>query len=420
MNSVNKWIRLICFFTVFVLGIFAFPGATEIDTQVFVINIGIDRLNNGMLRVTAQMPSGEHGGASISSSTQSSGEGQSGENGQGSDGKAQGNDRQAKLDKANQIKQQSRQTGYIVAAADGVNFADALNIMTATLPRLMNMSQVQQVIVSDAFARDAEFEPLIMRMVNDAEFYSAAQLVVCEGSAEEFIRAQELILGARLSKAQDAADYAHELVGFVPSAHISDIYYAMNSGYGDGVAALCATNVFDSQGIPDEYASGAFYAGQAARTGANLNEYLGSALFGADGMVGRLSGYETQLMHIMRGTLREMLYMDAGRTAQLSQRSKPRVSIDMSGNDVKVDVSIELYMVPHRDSPSTDEVRARMVRELGELIAKCQRMGVEPFGFGTVAVRQFATFGEWYAVNWRDRFASADVGVDVELISVPM
>lgn len=414
----RKWTRILGFALVFALGIYAFPGATEIDTQVFVINIGIDRLNNGMLRVTAQMPSGEQGGASISHSTQSSNDGQSEK---GGDKEAQqGQDRQAKLDKAKQKREQSRQTGYIVATADGINFADALNIMTATLPRLINMSQVQQVIVSDAFARDAEFEPLIMRMVNDAEFYSAAQLVVCEGSAEEFIRAQELILGARLSKAQDAADYAHKLVGFVPSAHISDIYYAMNSGYGDGVAALCATNVFDSQGIPNEYASGAFYAGQAARTGANLNEYLGSALFGADGMVGQLSGYETQLMHILRGTLHEMLYMDAGRTAQLSQRSKPRVSVDISEGDVRVNVSIELYMVPHRNSPPTDEVRTRMLRELEALIAKCQRMGVEPFGFGAVAVRQFATFGEWYKVNWRDRFASADVGLDVKIISVPM
>lgn len=406
MKNMRAWFRLATFILICVIGMYAFPGATEIDEQVFAINIGIDRLTAGNMRVTVQMPSGEDSGASASS------------------GKAGGADEQSdtgadehskKLKSAKQVQQQSMQSGYIVATADGVNFRDAINIMTATLPRLLNMSQVKQIIFSEAFACDPEFMELIEFMVNRNSIYNAAQIAICLGSAEEFIREQNLILGARLSKAQDAAWYAHKLVGFVPSAHISDIYYAAQSGYCDGMAALCATNMFSSQASSNADASGPVYAGQTARTGANLNEYMGSALFGAKGMAGRLNGYETQLAHILRGEIVGMLYMSEGRTTELNQRAKPDISIDMSEYAPRINIGIALYMQTDEESPSVERVSAQLERELAELIAKCQGMGVEPFGIGKAAVKQFLTFKEWNDYHWRDRFAQADVNIDVDI-----
>ena len=57
-RSAHARMRYLCFAVLIALGVFAFPGSTEIDAQVFAINIGIDRLTNGMVRVTVQMPSG--------------------------------------------------------------------------------------------------------------------------------------------------------------------------------------------------------------------------------------------------------------------------------------------------------------------------------------------------------------------------
>lgn len=411
-RSAHARMRYLCFAVLIALGLFAFPGSTEIDAQVFAINIGIDRLTNGMVRVTVQMPSGEADGPSGSSPQQGS-DSQSGGGGEDTQ------EPQAKqLEKAHAIQQQSRQSGYLISTADGINFADAISILTATLPRLLNMSQVKQVVFSEAFACDAEFAPLVESLINANEFYNAAELVVCEGSAEEFIREQNLILGARLSKAQDAAAYAHKLVGFVPSAHMADIYYAMHSGYGDGAAALCATNLFQALASSNALSSGTVYAGQVARTGANLNEYMGSALFGDSGMVGRLTGHETQLMNILRGTLSEMLYMDGQRTSELRQQARPRVTIDTSGSAPRISIYVELQMIPHLRSLSAEEVRARMTDELLALIVKCQALGVEPFGFGKVAVRSFPTFEAWNGYHWRDRFAQADIGLDVKVITV--
>ena len=55
------------------------------------------------------------------------------------------------------------------------------------------------------------------------------------------------------------------------------------------------------------------------------------------------------------------------------------------------------------------------LEELLELVQKCQNMGVEPFGFGKKAVRQFLTFEDWNNYHWRDRFSQADVGILVDI-----
>ena len=404
MIRTRAWLRYIVFTIICAVGLYAFPGSTEIDAQVFAINIGIDRLENGMMRVTVQMPSGEDDGASASSGNSKSDE---------SDDEQDEHSKQLK--RAQQIQQQSKQSGYLIATADGVNFRDALNIMTATLPRLLNMSQVKQIVFSEAFAYDPEFMDLVDFMVNRNSIYNAAQIAICLGSAEEFIREQNLILGARLSKAQDAAWYAHQLVGFVPETHISDIYYAAHSGCCDGMAALCATNMFTSEVSSNVDASGTVYAGQISRSGANLNEYMGSALFGSNGMVGRLTGYETQLAQMIRGEIVGMLYMSNGRITELNPRAKTDVAIDLSKDIPRISIGVKLYMQIDDASPSVQDVRAQLEWELLELVQKCQNMGVEPFGFGKKAVRQFLTFEDWNNYHWRDRFAQADVGISVDI-----
>ena len=206
-----------------------------------------------------------------------------------------------------------------------------------------------------------------------------------------------------------------ELVGFVPETHISDIYYAAHSGCCDGMAALCATNMFTSEVSSNVDASGTVYAGQISRSGANLNEYMGSALFGANGMVGRLTGYETQLAQMIRGEIVGMLYMSNGRITELNPRAKPDVAIDLSKDIPRISIGVKLYMQIDDASPSVQDVRTHLERELLELVQKCQNMGVEPFGFGKKAVRQFFTFEDWNNYHWRDRFAQADVGISVDI-----
>ena len=405
-------VRYLSFAAVLVIALYAFPGSTEIDEQVFAINVGIDRLDSGLMRLTVQMPSGEQSG---SGETPGGGSGQSGDTGSGSAG--QQGERGEQLAEARSIQQASQQTGYLIATADGVNYPDALNMMTATLPRLLNMSQVKQVVLSERFASEPDaFHELIKRLVYDNEFYNAAQLVVCEGEAEEFLREQRLMLGARLSKAQDAAEYAHLLVGLVPSAHISSVFFGMYSGYGDRLAALCATNLFTAEAAANPDASGTIYAGQAARTGPNLNEYIGSALFDDSRMVGKLTGYETQLAHILSGTLNSMLLMEDGDTAQLTQRSQPQVSVDVSGAVPRIVVSVELYIKLHQQGTSISAASAKLESDLSALIAKCQQLGVDPFGFGATAVRQFRSFADWYEYDWRAKFAQAEVQIDLALM----
>lgn len=395
--------RHIGLIAVLITVLYAFSGATEIDEQVFAINAGIDRLENGRLRLTVQMPSGER---DESGSGGSAAQGRSGQS--------------ESLIRAHRLQAASRQSGYIIATADGINYPDAVNIMTATLPRLLNMSQVKQVIVSRELAQEADFSELIKQLIYDNEFHHAAQLVVCEGRAEDFLHEQKLMLGARLSKAQDAAQHAHLKAGFMPSEKLSELYYGMNSGYRDGLAALCGVNTFDASVSSKPDASGTVFAGRTARTGVGLNEYMGSALFDGGHMVGRLTGYETQLAHILSGTLRSMLLMENGGTAKLMQSAKPRITVDLSGAAPDIAVRLKLSMKLHQKGIPVNAACAKLEAELSALVRKCQALSAEPFGFGTVAVRQFLTFDAWNQYGWRQRFANADIHISVEISPINM
>ena len=82
--NIRSIIRYLSFAAVLGLyALYAFPGSTEIDEQAFAINVGIDKLDNGLMRLTVQMPSGEQGG---SGETPGGGSGQSGDTGSGSTG----------------------------------------------------------------------------------------------------------------------------------------------------------------------------------------------------------------------------------------------------------------------------------------------------------------------------------------------
>ena len=60
--------------------------------------------------------------------------------------------------------------------------------------------------------------------------------------------------------------------------------------------------------------------------------------------------------------------------------------------------------------------QTKLQNDMSALIDKCQQLGVEPFGFGAVAVRQLLTFADWNQYDWRERFAAADVQIQVELM----
>lgn len=100
----------------------------------------------------------------------------------------------------------------------------------------------------------------------------------------------------------------HEDTGLYTDAFYHDFIMALKTTYRMPVAPLTALNDFSNykeSGTPpppEEFKGGDdYYAGELPRKGGNNFEFIGTALFDGDKMVGELTGIETRTLLMVRG-----------------------------------------------------------------------------------------------------------------------
>ena len=77
-----------------------------------------------------------------------------------------------------------------------------------------------------------------------------------------------------------------------------------------------------------------------------------------------------------------------------------------NGEDGRLRIAFDLRFNAIADlkAPPLEEIRDTLREDLAQLLAKCQALGVEPFGFAAQAARRFASLADWQAYGWPERF----------------
>ena len=304
-------------------------------------------------------------------------------------------------------------SGQLIFSASGSSFSDALSKLHWAVPRRLELSQVELVVVSEALARSERFRESGKSMID--QLYGAANIAVCSGSAKEFLQAQEPLLGSRTSSELTAMLEDYTRSGFIPDSTLADFFYRTSSVYSDPLTILAAPAP-ESETVPaalmlpdsiestDEEMQGA-------------NRFFGAAVFRKGVMVGTLDGRQMLLCKLLRGEHQTFSYSLGTQSAQLSTLGLPRIQADVRQTPVALEITMDFSVLPGSNAIDPALLSEALREDLLGVIDHCRQMGAEPFLFAEKTVRSFSTLSEWTTWDWPQRFAECDVRIKVRLHS---
>ena len=353
---------------------------TQVENLAFVILFGVDLSDDGQIEVIAQIPK----------ITGSKGE-------EDSDG--------------------TSSSDNLVYAARGADFLTALTNLNWAVPRRMDLSQIELIVISEKLARSGRLMEIMDEMMDFNRLYTAARLAVCAGGVKEFIQAEKPVIGSHIANELDSmfADYVQN--GYVPDVTFADVYYKTISIYSDPVT------IYAEQSDPDGAAPVAslIVPETPEVAGADMeqsNRFLGAAVLHDGVMVGKLDGREQLLCKLLSGEQQSFVYAFGENTLYLTTLGRPKISVDTRAEPAVIRIRLRLSLVPDNETTQIEGLNRAIESDLVGIIDACKRMGAEPFGFAEVAARSFPTIDEWIDYDWHSHFlnsrieASATIAVE--------
>ena len=390
----------------------------EIDNQVYSLVIGADKAVENKVRVTVQFPTYKSSGGESSGGTQKKG-------GSGGDGNS---------------NETGEVSGTIVETVEASTLLEALNLLNTSTSRTISLVQVKEVIFSEDMAREGigrYLEPL-------ARFRDARrtmQMVVCRGTAEDFIKENKTLIGDSLAKAMELSLTESYNTGFFPRVTFHDFYAGMLDPYSMAYTAYAGLNDFSNlkpltadakSPLKTEYN---ILPGDEPRKGDLKKEFFGTAVFDGDKMVGSLNSFETRYLLMITGDFKRGIITIAdkddpemaipldvrlGRRPKIKahfENGKPVIDVKLViESDVGAIQSREDYERMNKINDLNNQLKEYIKSGIDKTIEKTQKeLGTDIFGFGGYVARCFSTVPEFERYNWLAKYPNAKVNVDVSV-----
>lgn len=404
MSRLISIIVLCCFMLVSLTACF---GSHELDDWGYVYTIGIDKGVTDKLRFTYQLPTfkgGPGGGSGGGGGSESHGRGQ-----------------------------------FTVLTVDCPTFYSGINMLNTSLSRTLNFAHTKFVLISEELARDG-VGTFMNGMMRSPQLRATANIIIVKGSASDFVREFDPVIGTSISKTQDLIMEHQYETGLFDEVTFREFTDDIRSTYSQPTAALGGLNDLShlkTTGTPPEKfkSSGDYFASEVPRSGGNKFEFFGTAIFDGDKMVGALNGDETRVMLMTNGEFENGSIVIAD-----PLDSKLRITVythQQRGPDVKVNfengkpvISVKLFLEgelenvqssTNYESPKLKPIVENAFKdfikgELNRTILKCQKLNCEVFNFGNIGAAKFLTIQEWEKYNWVAHFKDAKVTTNVEFI----
>ena len=380
-------------------------GGQEIEDCLFVISMAVDPAENGSLTVTVKALSGTQEASApqeaVPPQTASAPQGEA----PGQTGGAQG-------------AGENTEPGYVVMSATAKSCLAALNLLGATTPRTVNLSQLQEVVISQTLAETDATLSILKEIYALYEANGGAVVVITPDDAGDFIRRQYAMFGVRLSQyLQVLFKHFEELGTIPPEPSLAAVIAAMESGMRDAAAVYAAANDFTATLLLPADSATDRLPGHLPRTSPARNEYLGSAVFSGPRMAGTLTGQETTLLRLLSGRAVATSFALEEAMVQTARRSRVRRTLerDESADVLGAEISMRLTLSAGTLERTDTEIAAQIERDAAALIGKLQALGSDVLGYGGLAARRYRDIPAWEASGWEAAYAGAVVRVTADV-----
>lgn len=371
-------------------------GGQEIESCLFVLAMAVDPAENGNLTVTVKALSGTQeavGGASDETAPQEDGE------------QAQPAARTL----------ETPEPGYIVLSATAPSCLRALSLLSATTPRTVNLSQLQEIVISRTLAETDATLSILKEIYAMYRANGEAIVVVTPDDAGDFIRRQRAILGVRLSKYLEVLfDHFSQIDTIPPDAQLAAVISAMESSVTDATAVYAAGNAFDSTLLLSGAADLDRLPGHLPRTSPAENEYLGTALFSGARMTGTLTGEETGILCLMMGRAQRHSAFIGNAQYAVSLPTRVKRTLEADGA-LGVRVHMNLTHVAGVRENTQADIAAQIKRACVDVLLKLRAASCDAVGFGRLAIRRHLTIADWEAQNWAQDYEGRPVRAAVHV-----
>ena len=196
---------------VFCCGLAGCYDAKEVDDLAYVLAVGLDKGQTNELKVTMQLavPNALGGGG---------GGGVSGGSG-GGGGKSSS-----------------------IITVEAPTLTSSLNMANNFLSRRLELSHAEVAVFSEDLAKSGTIEEYLRGMIRSREFRPTINLVVCKGSAEEYLKSIKPTLDLDPAKYYELTFSAYRYTGLSIRSQLEEFYADMESSGVQPVAVLAGVN----------------------------------------------------------------------------------------------------------------------------------------------------------------------------------
>lgn len=324
---------------------------------------------------------------------------------------------------------------------DCPTFYSGINMINAFFSRKLNYMHAKYLVFSDTIAREG-IESFVTGFARGIQMRRQINVIVCRGSASDFLEKNEITVSASLSKKQEnLIKRGQEDTGYFPNATYGEMLGDFKNYSSSAIAILACIN--DEKNIVKNgttkempfKTSGDYFAGELVRKGASGVELLGTAIFNGGKMVGELNGDQTRVLLMVRNefesgeyVVQDPLKKNLTVTTNIKKQKNPSIKVKIIEGRPYIDVKIYLegdiraiqstidYEEREQKALLENEFKKQIKNELDRTIKKCQSLDSDVFKFGYYAATNFLTIPKWEEYHWLGKFKEAKVNTEVNFV----
>lgn len=408
----RKWLCLLLMpFLVFASGC---NGAHETDQLAYVVAIGLDKGENNKIVVTYQL-------AIPRQISGSSGESESGISSSSGDGG-------------------TKNFSNITIAA--FSFAETRNELKSMVTLIPVVYHTKMIIFGEKLAQSG-LDDILATMSRIREFRGSMYVAVAKGSAQDFLEKNKPAITGSTAKYYELMLQSSGTSGYFLSNSLHNFYLGMKNYGSDSYALYVAANpeaksenlLPDTKEKPEGYKDVPKVAGEINRIGGDDAEFLGTAIFSGDKMIGLLDSHQSRMVSLFLTHL-ESSYITiedihpAAEKKAISLRFRvagpPEVRTKIVDGKPMAHIHLKLeseltsiasginYEEPEYRKQLENRLSELFTQELQGLIHHLQECNSDVLSIGNYFRPQFSTFPEFIDFDWKGKFKEAQIDGDVQ------
>lgn len=329
--------------------------------------------------------------------------------------------------------QSEKEPSSDIVAIVATDIMTARELANTIIPRQINFTHLQTLIVSEELARSEHFHHTVASMVRQPEMRREMHLIITREPAFEFIKKNTPLMETRPHKYYEFMMEQWATSGVVP---VSTLNEYMKDLSGELFVAIYATTRRIE--APNFKFEGHYRAGEVPAEKSDPAQIVGSAVFKEGKMIGTLTAEETRYVLLLgkEGTARafissfpDPLRENARVTARLISLEDTHLDVDVSGEVPKISAKIKLYaqllsiqgLTNYVTNINNQRVLERSIEEkLEEETLKFVRRTQEefrgdPFGWHQEARKKFWTWQDYLRYDFFGKYPRAEVKVEYDI-----